>query len=70
MRYRDSVFGRLLKAVDRSAFGASVERRGGDRYGKGFGTWQHLVILLYALLSGASSLRGLEAYTMNERYVF
>lgn len=61
MRYRDSILGTMLKAVDRSAFAASVRRHDGDRYVKGFSSWDHLTTLLYGQLSGAASLRALEA---------
>lgn len=61
MRYRDSIFGTLLKEVDRAAFAASVARHDGDRYGKSFTSWQHFVSLLYAQLSGSASLRALAA---------
>ena len=59
MRFESSSFGALLKPVCRRAFGVSVERHDGDRYGKSFSSWDHLVSLVYAQLSGASSLRGL-----------
>jgi putative transposase len=60
MRFESSSFGALLKPVDRRAFKAAVERHDGDRYGKSFSSWDHLVALVYAQLTGASSLRELE----------
>lgn len=59
MRFESSSFGALLKPVDRRAFKASVERHDGDRYGKSFSSWDHLVSLVYAQAAGASSLREL-----------
>lgn len=61
MRYLDSIFGGLLKPLDRRAFRASVERHKADAYCKSFASWDHLLALLYAQLSGLGSLRGLVA---------
>ena len=61
MRYCDSILGRLLKILPRPVFNNIVERHGGDRYTKSFDAWRHLVSLIYAQLSGATSLRSLEA---------
>jgi putative transposase len=51
----------LLKAIPRRSFGQIVARHEGDRYVKEFGSWPHLVTLVFAQLSGVSSLRELEA---------
>jgi IS4 transposase len=61
MRFVDSIFSSLLKPLDRRSFKASVERHKADAYGKSFGSWDHLVTLIYAQLSGLTSLRGLVA---------
>jgi IS4 transposase len=61
MRYRDSIFGRLLKAISRRQFEAAVDRHDGNAYDKTFDSWDHLVALVYAQLGGIRSLRGLEA---------
>jgi putative transposase len=60
MRYTDSIFGSLLKPIDRRRFQATVERHGGDAYDKSFKSWDHLVALVFAQFSHADSLRGLE----------
>lgn len=60
MRYRDSIFGSLLKPIDRRQFRAIVERFDGDAYDKSFKSWDHLVALVFAQLGGIGSLRGLE----------
>jgi putative transposase len=60
MRYCDSIFGHLLKPIDRRWFDALVDRHGGDAYDKSFGSWDHLVFLIFAQLSGIDGLRGLE----------
>lgn len=61
MRFTASIFGRLLEAIDRRQFRATVERHDGDAYDKTFRSWDHLVALVFAQLSAADSLRGLEA---------
>ena len=60
MRFRDSIFGNLLKPINRRRFAASVERFDGDAYDKSFNSWDHLMVLIYAQLSHLDSLRGLE----------
>lgn len=61
MQFRDSTFGNLLKPISRRRFQTIVERFDGDAYDKSFRSWDHLVSLIYAQLSGTDSLRGLEA---------
>jgi len=61
MRYRDSIFASLLKSISRRQFRTIVERHDGDAYDKTFDSWDHLVALIFAQLSGASGLRGLAA---------
>jgi putative transposase len=51
----------VLQAVPRGAFDRIVCERGANRHVKKFGCWQHLVTMLYAQLSGAGSLRQIEA---------
>jgi len=60
MRFCDSTFGHLLKLIDRRQFQRTVDRFDGDAYDKSFKSWDHLVALIYAQLSHAGSLRGLE----------
>jgi putative transposase len=59
MRYRDSIFGRLLEPINRRWFQRLVDELDADAYDKSFKPWQHLVALIYAQLSGVTSLRGL-----------
>jgi IS4 transposase len=61
MRYLDSIFGRLLKPIDRRQFQRIVDRVDGDAYDKSFKSWDHLVTMTYAQFSRAGSLRELEA---------
>ena len=61
MRYRGSIFGALLKLIDRRRFDAIVDGHNGNAYDKKFDSWKHLVCLIAGQLSGAQSLRELEA---------
>jgi len=59
--YSISRLQQLLQSVPRGAFDRIVRERGANRHVKKFGCWQHLVTMLYAQFSGATSLRQLEA---------
>jgi len=61
MQSVDSIFGSLLKPIDRRRFQAIMEDCDGDAYDKTFKSWDHLVALDYAQLSRSDSLRGIEA---------
>jgi len=58
MRFCDSIFGKLLEPINRRQFQTAVDRRNADAYDKSFKSWDHLVALIYAQLSGRDSLRG------------
>jgi putative transposase len=60
MQFLDSIFGSLLKPIDRRRFRAIVERHDGDAYDKSFKSWDHLITLIYAQLSRTGGLRGVE----------
>lgn len=51
----------VMKGVPRSVFDAEVREARSDRYSKGFDSWSQLVAMVYGHLSGASSLRMIEA---------
>jgi putative transposase len=57
MRFRGSIFGRLLEPIDRRQFQALVDIHNADAYDKSFKPWDHMLALIYTQLSGASSLR-------------
>jgi len=61
MRYSDSIFGNILKPLSRRWFDGVVARHDGNAYDKKFGSWDHLVALIYAQLGGIVSLRALAA---------
>ena len=58
--YRNTRFGELLKVLDQNEFQRCVDRYQSDKHTKGFNSWDHLVSMMYAQLSGARSLRELE----------
>jgi putative transposase len=69
MRCLDSIFGSLLKPLDRRQFRAIVRRHDADAYDKSFKSWDHLVALIFAQLSHIDSLRGLElAFNANAQH--
>ena len=61
MRFTPSIFGKLLEPIKRRQFDRLVEGHAGDAYVKSFTSWNHLLALVYAQLSSATSLRGFEA---------
>lgn len=61
MPFHPTVFAELLKPVSRRRFSACVARHDGDAYDKNFSSWDHLMVLVFAQLSGVDSLRGLAA---------
>ena len=61
MRFTPSIFGKLLEPIRRRQFETIVARHAGDAYVKSFPSWNHLLALIYAQFSSASSLRALEA---------
>lgn len=56
-----SRIGQVLQYLPRHGFERLVEKHRADRYTKGFGSWQQVVAMVYAQLSGVGSLRELEA---------
>jgi len=58
--YRDTRFAEILKGLPRSAFDKHVRRLEADKHCKGFRAWDHLLALMYAQITGATSLREVE----------
>jgi putative transposase len=58
--FRISRFAELLKLLPRGIFERAVQAHEADRYRKRYNSWQQLVTMIYAQLSGVSSLRVLE----------
>jgi putative transposase len=61
MRFTANIFGKLVEPINRRRFQAIVARHDADAYDKSFRSWDHLMVLIYAQLGGATSLRSLEA---------
>lgn len=59
--YRTNRFQEMMKALPRGTFDRMVQSHQADKYSKGFSCWHQLLAMIYAQLSGASSLRVLEA---------
>jgi len=58
--FTSSIFAQLLKLIRRDDFSRLVDLHKSDHWRKSFMTWDHLVAMLAAQFSGASSLRDLE----------
>jgi len=58
--YRDTRFAEVLKGLPRSVFDKHVRRLDADKHCKGFRAWDQLIALMYAQISGATSLREVE----------
>jgi putative transposase len=60
MRFTPSILGKLVEPINRRGFQVVVDSHDGDAYDKSFRSWDHLMVLVYAQLSGCDSLRSLE----------
>lgn len=56
-----------MKALPRGTFDRVVQTHQADKHSKGFGCWDQLLAMVYAQLSGASSLRVLETGFNSQR---
>lgn len=59
--FRISRLHEIMKGLPRGSFDRLVETHQADKHAKGFDCWDQLVAMVYAQLSGANSLRVLEA---------
>jgi IS4 transposase len=59
--FRISRFQEVLKHLPRGVFDRAVRSQQADKYRKSFSCWQQLVVMVYAQLSGATSLRTLQS---------
>lgn len=57
--YRNTRFTELLKGLNRGAFAQIVASHQADKHSKGFRSWDQLIAMLYAQLSGSTSYREL-----------
>ena len=51
------MFGQLISLIDKSKVLVFSREKGGERYVKHFDAWQHLVVMLYAIIKRFDSLR-------------
>lgn len=58
--FRNTRFSDLMKGLPRDYFCRTVEGLESDKYSKGFSTWDHLIAMVFAQISGCRSLRELE----------
>lgn len=58
--YRNTRFGELMKGLPRGTFEKIVSGHDGDKFNKGFRSWDQLIAMVYAQISGCRSLRELE----------
>jgi putative transposase len=56
-----SRFHEIVRNIPRGVFERSVQTHGTDKHSKGFRTWDQMLAMVYAQLSGAQSLREVEA---------
>lgn len=65
--YMNSKFVDIMKSFPRDEFKESVEVHKGDRYTKHFGSYSHLIAMIYSHLSESGSLRSIElGYNLHE----
>ena len=57
MKHGTSIFGQVLSLISRGEFERLVQKRGSDRYSKGFDSWTQFVSMLFCQLAQAKSLR-------------
>jgi hypothetical protein len=57
MRQSISLFGQVLRLINRATFARLVRKHGGNRHAKGFTCWQQFVAMLFCQLAQAKSLR-------------
>src|SRR3990172_10160666 len=52
-----SLFSQMLKLIPRTEFAQMVKQTHAERHARGFGSWDHLVAMLFCQLGRASTLR-------------
>jgi len=59
MNKKNTIFGQILQLISRYEFQKAVKMQNGDKYNKGYTTWNHFVALLYAQLAGLDAIRAI-----------
>ena len=57
--YRNTRFGDIMKGLPRGFFNQIIEQTEADKHNKGFSSWDQLLVMVYAHISGSTSLRSL-----------
>ena len=60
------LYGQLINLLDKSKILGFSRDEGGERYVKHFDGWQHLVVMLYAVIKRFNSLREISASMLPE----
>lgn len=58
--YKHNTFSEILKLLDRNIVIESIKKHDSDKHSKGFGTWNHLLAMIFSQLTECKSLRDLE----------
>jgi hypothetical protein len=61
MKSNLTVLKQLINVFPMDQFKAAVKERGTEKFSKGFTSWTHFIIMVFAQLSGATSLRDIIA---------
>ena len=59
MSKKNTIFGQILQLISRYEFQKAVKMQNGDKYNKGYTTWNHFVALVYAQLAGLDGIRSI-----------
>ena len=62
------LYGRLINLLDKAKILQLSRQNGGERYIKKFDGWQHLIVMLYAVIMRFDSLREIEASMFAEAH--
>lgn len=62
------LYGRLINLLDKAKILQLSRQNGGERYIKKFDGWQHLIVMLYAVIMRFDSLREIEAAMLAEAH--
>ena len=57
--YRNTRFGEIMKGLRRGFFDQVIDKTEADKHNKGFSSWDQLLVMVYAHISGSTSLRSL-----------
>lgn len=70
MNKYNTLLGQLLSLINRSEFNKLVNNTESDKYCKGFSTWEHFVVMLFAQITNQNGLRSIENSTSQNSSCF